>query len=246
MTQILRHIVLAASGLAILATSPAVLAQSQSPARTYEPSRVSPGTFRGGTLQFDEAEKLTRYLNQRPRTAADYYSQSAQVADCLARRRDTAALIGGPRTSDRKFDKLVRALKFKDQTCLRGTFGAVPMMIAGALAAHRIEDVNVQWADRARAVDRDRAKTFISSYDSQSAPLDMVGRCVAVYSPGLARRALQSTPGGPEEQGAFDALYEATPECGLKRAPVAIPLAYQRVSIANGLFRWLEKMKFDT
>ena len=178
-----------------------------------------------------------------PQSAAQFYGESAKVARCLAERHDTGDLIGGPGSNDPKFANLADALKNGDKTCLRGTGGAVPMLVSGALAARQIDAMDVTWEDRAKSVDMDKAELFYMPKKGASASLDSVGRCVAVFSPGLAHTALQTEPGTSAETAAFGKLYQATPECGLKAVPTKIAMPFQRVAIANGLYHWLEMRK---
>ena len=71
--------------------------------------------------------------------------------------------------------------------------------------------------------------------------IDSIAGCLAVYSPGLAYKVLQSDSGSEEEAAALEGLYSQTPECGLSKTPSEIPALYQRGALATALYKWSEQ-----
>ena len=92
-------------------------------------------------------------------------------------------------------------------------------------------------------VDVNEAEEFSGLVPGAAPDFAMIGRCVAVYSPGLVQAVLATEPGSREERAAIDTLYAATPECGLSQAPGKVSPSYQRGVFAMGLYRWWQRSR---
>ena len=110
---------------------------------------------------------------------------------------------------------------------------------AGALAEQLLLRENPTLDDRAANVDVTKAEAYHGNLNGAGVTLSNFSRCLAVYSPGLAFKVLKSDPGTSGEEDAVDALYGATPECGLTARPADIAPTAQRGPIAEGLYYWL-------
>ena len=162
------------------------------------------------------------------------------VGQCIARRaKDKGGeLLGGPMTQDPEFKGLTRALSGRYRNCASET--AVPLvLINGALAEELLRMKRPALQARAAIADAAAAKAFYAS--SGSVTVDSLGRCLAVYSPGLAYSVLSTGAGSPGEAQALGQLYAQTPECGVRSTPRDIPMGEQRTAVAAGLYHWLQK-----
>ena len=163
-----------------------------------------------------------------------------EVATCLARRaKDKGGeLLGGPMTDDPEFKQLTRALKGKYSNC--SSSKPVPLiLINGALAEQLIRMKQPSLQARAAVANAAAAKAFYAT--NGGVTIDSLGRCLAVYSPGLAYRVLATGAGSPTEAQALSQLYAQTPECGVRAAPRDITSVEQRTAVAAGLYHWLNK-----
>ena len=108
-----------------------------------------------------------------------------------------------------------------------------------ALAEQILRSENKGFAAHVSPSDVNAAKAFYAS--AQGVTMDSLGRCLAVYSPGMVQGVLGTTAGSTNEAKAFDALYAETPECGVRKAPSGIPANEQRNAVANGLYYWTHR-----
>ena len=162
------------------------------------------------------------------------------VAQCLARRaKDKGGeLLGGPMSDDPEFRDLTRALSGRDRNC--ASAAPVPLLfINGALAEQLVRMKQPSLQARAALADAAAAKAFYAT--SGGITIDSLGRCLAVYSPGLAYRVLATGAGSATEAQALSQLYAQTPECGVRAAPRDIPVVEQRTAVAAGLYHWLNR-----
>ena len=108
-----------------------------------------------------------------------------------------------------------------------------------ALAEQLIKWGNRGFAAHVVPTNLSAAKAFYAS--AQGVTMDSLGRCLAVYSPGMVQGVLVTAAGSPNETRAFEALYAETPECGVRKAPPGIPADEQRNAVANGLYYWMSR-----
>lgn len=218
-------------GAALAAQSPA-FAQSPPP----PPQITHPG---GAVFRSEYNTKVLLGLKAQPVAA---YAQAKGVAGCVATRgkSNAGSLIGGTMTSDTNFDALTRALSNKYRVCVAESAVGVPMSyINGALAEELVRRMNPSLQDHVVPADAAAAKAFYTA--AEGLTMDTLGRCLAVYSPGLAYRVLATSAGTADETLALATLYGNTPECGVRAAPNGIPAVEQRAAVAAGLYHWTHR-----
>lgn len=170
------------------------------------------------------------------------YNGAGTMARCLAKNaRDKAGqLLGGPLTDDPGFDRLTRALTGKYKVCYpEGAAGLPLFVINAALAEELLRSGAPSLQDRVVPTDLNGAKSFYSGPSGLT--MDSLGRCLAVYSPGLAYRVLKAPAGSAQEQQAMGMVYAYTPECGVTAMPKDIPAVEQRSALATGLYAWVHR-----
>jgi hypothetical protein len=184
----------------------------------------------------------TRALMGDPAAAGALYGRTEAIAKCLARRGDKAGgLIGGVLAGDPAYNAITRALDRQYAYCNRDDRALPPMLVSGVLAEQLVmADGAPAYSDRAVAVDVNGAEKFFGGLDG-NVSLDSVAGCIAVYSPGLLKKVFSTTVGTAEESAALNALYAATPECGVAAQPTDIPSIYQRAALATALYEWSHK-----
>lgn len=168
------------------------------------------------------------------------FLQADLIAQCLELGNSHAgSLVGGVMTVDPRYRQLVRALRGPLRQCSIDGPGVPLALINGALAERLVERAEPALDDRARAVNMTSAEPFYVAAHGRT--MGTVGRCLAVYSPGLAYKVLATQPSSNQEDAALVTLYGRTPECGLAKMPAGIPLGEQRSAIAAGLYQWLNR-----
>lgn len=183
-----------------------------------------------------------RQLIRNPAPANSAFSEAQTIAACIMRREGTgaAALVGGPMTDDPKFDALDNTLHRQNRICLRETAGSLPVMVSYALAEELVEAGDLGGAAlHSAASDREASRFYMDGEERVS--LDMVGRCLAAYSPDLAKAVLDTAAGSEAESERLEVLYEQTPQCGLHELPDEIAPVYQRGAVATGLYHWMSQ-----
>lgn len=237
----MRHVfVMSLSGLLLFST--------QASAQQTRPSRQADNTssrdirdprMTGAVLR-DRFER-ERYL-QNPRASALQYGNSLQTAKCIVRISGdrAASLVGGADTPDPRYAKLNSAMNGRLKACARdGVDGMSPSVLSSAIAERLIvQDNGLQ--DRADGVDSSQAQAFHGDLKG-STEIAGIARCVAVYSPGLARKVMETEVGSAAEGSALEAAYTQTPECGVTRTPTNIAASFQRAALADGLFKWKQR-----
>lgn len=166
------------------------------------------------------------------------------VSKCLvsALGEDAGTLLGGPMTDDERFDRLSKALSGESRKCISGEAQGLPVAIVnGALAESLLVAQSPELSPRVMDLNQNDADAFTTMAPGVKMNFDIIGRCAAVYSPGLTLEVLKTDPGGKDEKVALDKLYASTPECGLRAAPEGAPTAYQRGVLATGLYHWLHR-----
>ncbi|QIG80508.1 hypothetical protein [Stakelama tenebrarum] len=183
-------------------------------------------------------------LVHNPENAASTYRASIQEASCVVNISGdrSADLIGGELTDDPRFRDLTRAMSQRYSACVRDPSGRVmPIMLSGAIAEQLLlEQPAESFEDRASSVNVNDAEAFHGNL-AEGVTMAKIAACVAVYSPGLVRKVLDTEVGSATEGEALDAAYRATPECGLPARPASIPEAFQRGALAEALLLWRER-----
>ena len=180
--------------------------------------------------QFEE-----RQLFAQPEKASTAYLESQKIARCLKGRGVSDDIIGGALSDDTDYTALTTSLKSDSRACLRDTMGGLPMMVSSSLAEERLKDMTFE--DRAIEMDMSVAEPFYTPADGV-ATIDHIGRCMAVYSPGLTNKVFATRPGSDAEMDALALLYRVTWECGVSEVPEGVPTAFQRVALAHALYDW--------
>jgi len=225
-----------ALGAVLALGSTSVLAQA-----TYQmPNSPSNFAIRHPNADFNrQYEARMRFNFQDKPTAAQF--EARVVAECLVKRAKGKAgeLLGGT-PEDLNFEKLQKALTGKYDSCNREGAAGLPMIaINTALAEQILQSEKRGFAAHVSPSDINAAKAFYAS--AQGVTMDSLGRCLAVYSPGMVQGVLGTAAGSTNEAKAFDALYAETPECGVRKAPSGIPANEQRNAVANGLYYWTHR-----
>ncbi len=220
----------------VVASAPA-MAQAQSGRPNVPDSREMRRPNLNGVFQRDFDSKIL--IGKKAQESQ--YEVADGVAKCLARRTDAAGdLLGGAMTRDPEYANLVYALKRKYSRCATADAAGIPIpLINGALAEELVKSSNPTLEDRAKAVNVSVAEPFYT--DSAGRSLDTVGRCLAVYSPGLAMKVLQARIATPAEKAALSALFARTPECGYSVPPSNFSSQEQRGAVAAGLYHWMKR-----
>ena len=190
------------------------------------------------TFRTDYESRYKYNFQDKPQQAQ---VQARAIADCLVKRGKGKAgeLLGGTE-SDPNFQKLQKALTGKFSACNPEGAAGVPMVaINTALAEQIIRSENRSFAAHVSPADVNAAKAFYAS--ANGVTMDSLGRCLAVYSPGLVDSLLSTAAGSETEKKALATLYAETPECGVRSSPAGIPADEQRNALANGLYSWLHR-----
>lgn len=210
------------------------------PSQGANASAVATSSMRGGNADIDSEYEAKMRLQGGTKEQKDMIS-AALSGKCLAKTAKAKAgeLVGGPMTDDPSLKRLSRGLFGKYRNCAPATEGIPLVLISGALAEELVRMRQPALQSRAVPADAASAKAFYAT--SGGLTIDSLGRCLAVYSPGLAYRVLSSGTGTPAETQAIGQLYAQTPECGVRAVPKDIPLSEQRTAVATGLYYWLQK-----
>jgi len=195
-------------------------------------SRPNDGTFQN---RFDSEQMIGD-----PQKAAEAYAAGATIGRCVVSigGDGAAKLMGGPNTKDEGYRALSRALDRRYSACNHGGGSVPPMVVNYGIAEALVQrELDSPLDDRAMTLDVDKAQAFQG--DSGGATtMDSIARCLAVYSPGLAQKVVQSDFNSQDEAAALQKLYGATPECGLAAPPSSVAPAFQRGSLAVALYQW--------
>lgn len=188
----------------------------------------------------DREYNSTFRLNAPAREVAKMKAATA-AAQCLAKLAKSKAgdLVGGPMTNDSNYKGLSRGLFGRYRPCAPTNEGIPLVLISGALAEELVRLKQPALQSRAAPADAASAKAFYAT--GGGITVDSLGRCLAVYSPGLAYRVLSAPVGTTAESEALGQLYAQTPECGVRSTPRDIPASEQRSAVATGLYFWLNK-----
>lgn len=199
-----------------------------------------PGHAVGNNQAIDREYNSKIRSNASSKEVAQMSAANA-AAKCLASSAKAKAgqLIGGPMTDDPSFKALSRGLFGRYRICAPTTEGIPLVLISGALAEELVRLKQPALQNHAVPADAASAKAFYAA--SGGITMDSLGRCLAVYSPGLAYRLLFTVAGSATESEALRQLYAETPACGVRATPKDIPMVEQRAAVAAALYHWLHK-----
>lgn len=234
-------------GVAIAATIVAQPAFAQEAPPPPPPPVAGSGVTQSGnddtSLRF-EREWSVREMMTSPETYSRAHKLASGVSECVVKRAGAEAgtLLGGPMTEDEEFEALSSALTKEHRSCIRAEAAGIPMTIVNAALAEKVILSNEHDLEpRAMSLNQDEADAFTTMGPNVSINFDIIGRCAAVYSPGLVHEVLETEPGSDGEMEALNKLYANTPECGLRESPDGAPTGYQRGVLAAGLYHWLNR-----
>lgn len=233
-------------------TAMASAAHAQAGGAPQPVPRTPPPAGGTGIYQNGQTETHTEFAREwsmrEMMTSPESYSAAqalaATVTQCVVDKmgKDAGSLLGGPMTKDEKYEKLVKALSKDHRACLKPEAAGIPMVIVNSSLAERVVlGSGKDLEPRAMSLNQDEADAFTTMGPGVKLNFDIIGRCAAVYSPGLTYKVLETEPGSDSEKAALDALYKNTPECGLREAPDGAPTGYQRGVLASGLYHWLHR-----
>ena len=226
----------------MLATGGATALPAQSSA-VSNPARkfMTPDQARRGTNSKFYQEFDNRKLVD-PLYTSEIHGQADVIAKCMVRRGGdkAASFLGGQLVGDPDYAHLGEALNGRLKRCTESDSVAPAIAISGALAEELLAAKAPHFDDRAVGVTDEVARKFFGDL-SGAVTIDSIAGCLAVYSPGLAYKVLQSDSGSEEEAAALEGLYSQTPECGLSKTPSEIPALYQRGALATALYKWSEQ-----
>ena len=234
----MRNAVIALAGtLLVLAGTTQAIAQA-APPRGYG----TPGTERTNSLR-DRDVLRSKFVVPDEESAPDTYAVGLNIARCIVSLGggSTGSLLGGASTDDETYRDLIRAMRQRYATCAHDANGVSPMVVNYALAeALVLKDAAPVPTDRAASVNVDEADAF-QSLGTEPVTMDQLARCLTVYSPGLARKVIDTAAGSPEEAAALSELYGKSPECGLASPPGSIATVYQRGALAVAMYQWTHR-----
>lgn len=227
-----------ALGLALTmggATSlPAQTSALNNPAnRLASPDQARRGTNSKFNREFDNKRLID------PAYSSEIHGQADVIAKCIAKRggNKAASYLGGQLLGDPDYTHIGDALNGHLKRCVDTESSAPAIAISGALAEELLTAQAPHFVDRATGVTEQTAHKFFGDLTG-AVTIDSIAGCLAVYSPGLAYKVVQTEAGSAAEAAALDALYSHTPECGLSKTPDEIPVLYQRGALATALYKW--------
>lgn len=168
------------------------------------------------------------------------YAGATIMAKCVVRRgKDNApGYFGGPMTSDPNYKNLSGVLTGKYSNCLEPEVSGVPMFVVNAaLAEQLLLRDKPELSDKPMSLNMDEANAFYLT-DGKITSHDALARCVAVNSPGIVMKFLETQPGSTEEEEALKTTFASTPECGVATPP-DIANVEHREMLATGLYEWI-------
>ncbi|MBW0144921.1 hypothetical protein [Sphingomicrobium clamense] len=238
-----------ATGAALLlcAAAQPAMAQDASPPPPPPPPVAGSGLTQSGnddtSLRF-EREWSIREMLASPESYTRAHRLASGVSRCVVERAgaEAGSYLGGPMTGDEGFEALTEALTKDHRRCIQSDAQGIPMTIVNAaLAEQVILAAGPELEPRAMSLNQDEADAFTTMGPNVKVNFDIIGRCAAVYSPGLTYEVLKTEPGSDEELSALNKLYTNTPECGLRESPDGAPTGYQRGVLAAGLYHWINR-----
>lgn len=183
-----------------------------------------------------------RKLRSQMSDAEVAYAGASSIASCLARRgRDQAgSFLGGSLMGDPDYAKISEALTKRYSNCASNTAASTARAISGVLAEQLLVKQAPALEDRASGVSESTAHAFFGDLTGV-VTFDNVASCLAVYSPGLVYKVIQTEIGSKGQTAALQALYQQTPECNMSAPPAQINPAEQRGTLATALYKWTHR-----
>ena len=205
------------------------------------PGVVTP-EMRSGRTQFEFGREFDLKRLTDPLVASAVHDAAGEIASCLARRGGKKAgdFLGGVLADDAEYSHIADALTGRLRNCANTNAAAPAIVISGVLAEQLVLEQAPVLEDRAPVVSEDEAHAFFGELTGP-VTYDNVAGCLAVYSPGLAYKVVQTKAGSDQETAALKAMYASTPECMMSAPPESIPMLYQRGALATALFLWNER-----
>lgn len=230
----------------LLATAFAVLAMSSTGAFAQQGTIGSSAQgVQTNNMMYPNGNFRSEYESRMKYNVADRaaaaQTAARNIADCVMKRAKGKAgdMLGG-NAEDPNFEKLQKGLSGKYSSCNTEGSAGVPMLaINTALAEQILRTENRSLQPHFTPTDLAVAKAFYASAGGLS--MDSLGRCLAVYSPGMVNMVLTQASGSAGEKQALNNLFAETPECGVRSSPSNIPTDEQRNAIATGLYQWLHR-----
>ncbi|HTM96618.1 MAG TPA: hypothetical protein VL100_12500, partial [Croceibacterium sp.] len=161
---------------------------------------------------------------------AGIHANAGKIAECITRRSGDKAsdLLGGGLTGDADYQRLGKALNGKLRSCTSGDASATASAISGVLAEQLLALKAPTFSDRAIGVSENDAQAFYGDLGGR-VTFDNIAGCLAVYSPGLTYKLVQTEAGSDAETAALNALFAQTPECKMSTPPTSmVPAPTQR------------------
>jgi hypothetical protein len=198
--------------------------------------------MRSGRTQFEFGREFDIKRLTDPLVAGAVHDAAGEIASCLARRGGKKAgdFLGGVLAEDAEYSHIGEALTGKLKTCANTNAAAPAIVISGVLAEQLVLEQAPVLEDRAPVVAEDDAHAFFGELTGP-VTYDNIAGCLAVYSPGLAYKVVQTKAGSDEETAALQTMYARTPECMMSAPPESIPMLYQRGALATALYLWSDR-----
>ncbi|WP_208402888.1 hypothetical protein [Sphingomonas japonica] len=185
-------------------------------------------------------------LFQNPSAASHAYDRSLTIASCVVNvsGKRASKLVGGPTTNDPSYSNLIRAMNSgRYPACIDAgeLNGLSPRFLSSAIAERFLIDEGAAGGGvKAVNVNADSSNAFHGDLKGE-VTIDNIGRCIAIYSPDLVRKVMETESGSAAESSALSTLYSQTPQCGLTGLPEGIPSTAQRMALVDGMYAWAHR-----
>jgi hypothetical protein len=189
-----------------------------------------------------QTEFDNRKLRSQMTDAEVAYAGATSIASCLARRgRDQAgSFLGGTLMGDPDYNRIGEVLTKRYSNCATNSAASTARAISGALAEQLLLKQEPALEEHATGVPEAAAHAFFGDLIGV-VTFDNVAGCLAVYSPGLVYKLIQTKVGSDEQKAALQALYGQTPRCKMSAPPEQIDPADQRGTLATALYKWTHR-----
>ena len=228
----IRHLIITV-GCAALVTTPA-------PAqRLTQPGMPSAGRMLARNIALLHTDRMAPHDTMKT-------ARAKEVASCLLKtaKADASSLIGGPLTEDKRFIRLVKALRGKYRNC-RASTELPRFLISSSLAEELLRTEQRSLNARQRS---QKAVSNALSHPSDiivigkplfrnaDITMDDLGSCLIRHSPDLAEDLVCTLPATKSEELALARLYAKTPQCRVRSKPNNVPEIEQRSAVVTALF----------
>lgn len=225
-----------------LAAAAFLLAPMPSAAQTIPKGVFTPEMQHRPTNQTLQTEFDNRKLRSNMSVSEKAYVGAVSIADCLARRGHDKAgsFLGGALMDDPNYTRIAEALTKRYRNCATNAEASTASAISGVLAEHLLTKETPKLEDRAAGVSEADARAFFGDLNGV-VTFDNIAGCLAVYSPGLVYKLIQTGVTSDEEKAALQSLYGRTPECKMSSPPAQIDSVTQRGTLATALYKWTHR-----